>query len=141
MSFTISRVTVSKVAGVGSGGDYFQQDNGHWLIGSLIANPMSGHAAYKEVRTSWGINVLGSIVVEIETESGARGVATGFGGTPAAWIISRSRSASRTTPGTAQFSSARRYSSNAGASNPARSFSCAQRGSQTAPPTSAAASA
>lgn len=87
MNFTISKVTVSKVAGVGSGGDYFQQDKSHWLIGSLIANPMSGHDAYKKVRTSWGIDVLGSIVVEIETQSGHKGVATGFGGVPAAWII------------------------------------------------------
>lgn len=87
MNFTISKVTVSKVAGVGSGGDYFQQNKDHWLIGSLIANPMSGHSTYKKVRTSWGIDVFGSIVVEIETNSGHRGVATGFGGAPAAWII------------------------------------------------------
>jgi L-rhamnonate dehydratase len=75
------------VVGSKSGGDYFQQSQGHWLIDSLIANPMSGYAAYRERRTSWGINVLGSIVVEIETEGGAVGVAAGSGGMPAAWLV------------------------------------------------------
>lgn len=85
--YTIRKVTVSKVAGRGSGGDYFQQTRGHWLIDSLIANPMSGHANYRQTRTSWGIDVLGSLVVEIETDSGHKGVATGFGGVPGAWLI------------------------------------------------------
>lgn len=87
MNHTIASVTVSKVVGTGSGGDYFQQGKDHWLIGSLIANPMSGHERYKSSRTSWGIDVLGSLVVEIETESGQRGIATGFGGAPGAWLI------------------------------------------------------
>ena len=86
-SFTITDVTVSRVTGEGSGGDYFQQQQGHWLIDSLIANPMSGYDDYKASRTSWGINVLGSIVVELHTEKGPMGVATGFGGEPAAWLI------------------------------------------------------
>ena len=38
------------------------------MIDSLIANPMSGYARYREKRSSWGIGVLGSLVVEIETE-------------------------------------------------------------------------
>lgn len=86
-SFTITDVTVSRVTGEGSGGDYFQQQQGHWLIDSMIANPMSGYDDYKASRTSWGINVLGSIVVELHTEKGPVGVATGFGGEPAAWLI------------------------------------------------------
>lgn len=86
-TYRIARVTVSRVVGQGSGGDYFQQGKAHWLIGSLIANPMSGHPAYKASRSSWGIDVLGSIVVEIETAGGHLGVATGFGGHPGAWLI------------------------------------------------------
>lgn len=86
-SFRINEIRVSLIAGKGSGGDYFQQNQGHWLIDSLIANPMSGYAGYRGSRTSWGINVLGSLVVEIETEGGAVGVATGFGGEPAGWLI------------------------------------------------------
>ena len=64
----------------GAGGDYFQQSQGHWLIDSLIANPMSGYESYRNKRTSWGIDVLGSLVVEIETEGGTVGVAAGSGG-------------------------------------------------------------
>ena len=48
---------------------------------------MSGYAKYREKRSSWGIGVLGSLVVEIETEDGTIGVATGSGGVPAAWLI------------------------------------------------------
>lgn len=85
--FTIARVEVFAVASKGDGGDYFQQARGHWVIDSLISNPMSGYPEYKQKRSSWGIGVMGSIVVEITTRSGATGVATGFGGAPAAWLI------------------------------------------------------
>ena len=68
--FTIREVRVYLVESEGKGGDYFQQARGHWLIDTLIANPMSGYEKYKASRQSWGIGVMGSIVVEIETESG-----------------------------------------------------------------------
>jgi len=87
VNFTIADLRVYLVDGTGSGGDYFQQSQGHWLIDSLIANPMSGYPAYRDKRTSWGISVLGSIVVEIETKDGTVGVAVGSGGAPAAWLI------------------------------------------------------
>ena len=73
----------------GSGGDYHDRDEGHWLIDTLIANPMSGYAEYKKSRTSWGIAVLGSLVVEIETKGGKIGVATGLGGPPACFMIEK----------------------------------------------------
>ena len=73
----------------GAGGDYHDRDTGHWLIDTLIANPMSGYPQYKASRTSWGIAVLGSIVVEIETRSGKIGVATGLGGPPACFMIEK----------------------------------------------------
>ncbi len=85
--FTIKAVRVSLVESEGDGGDYFQQGRGHWLIDTLIANPMSGYEQYKASRQSWGIGVMGSIVVEIESASGVTGVATGFGGYPAAWLV------------------------------------------------------
>lgn len=85
--FTITGVRVHLVESEGNGGDYFQQGRGHWLIDTLIANPMSGYPRWKASRQSWGIGVLGSIVVEIETASGITGVATGFGGPPAAWLV------------------------------------------------------
>ena len=48
---------------------------------------MSGYPAYRDSRKSWGIDVLDSVVVEIETAAGVVGVATGSGGHPAAWMI------------------------------------------------------
>jgi L-rhamnonate dehydratase len=83
----IKAVRAYLVAAAGAGGDYHRQKQGHWLIDTLIANPMSAYPAYKASRTSWGIGVLGSIVVEIEAENGVVGVATGFGGPPACWLI------------------------------------------------------
>lgn len=87
-SFRIKDVRVWMVSRESKGGDYFNQGaNEHWLVDSLIANPMSNYASYRKSRTSWGIGVLGSILVEIESEDGTIGVATGTGGVPAAWLI------------------------------------------------------
>ena len=86
-AMAITDVRVFTVRSTGSGGDYHRQAKGHWLIDTPIANPMSGYVDYKASRTSWGIGVLGSIVVEIETAGGHVGVATGFGGPPACWLI------------------------------------------------------
>ncbi len=85
-AFTITDLRVYLVDSKGAG-DYFQQRQGHWLIDSLISNPMSGYAPYREKRSSWGIGALSSIVVEIETQGGVTGVAVGSGGAPAAWLI------------------------------------------------------
>lgn len=86
--FRIKDMRVYVVEPSSEAGTYFQQGKSeHWLVDSLIANPMSGHAPYRARRSSWGINALDSIVVELETESGKTGVATGSGGVPAAWII------------------------------------------------------
>jgi L-rhamnonate dehydratase len=87
-AFRIKNVRVWTVSKSSKGGDYFNQGGGeHWLVDSLISNPMSGYAPYQAKRTSWGVGVLGSIVVEIEAEDGTVGVATGTGGVPAAWLI------------------------------------------------------
>jgi L-alanine-DL-glutamate epimerase-like enolase superfamily enzyme len=48
---------------------------------------MSRWEQYRKSRTSWGINVLGSFCVEIETTDGTKGFATGFGGPPACWLV------------------------------------------------------
>ena len=87
-AFRIKNVRVWTVSKSSKGGDYFNQGGvEHWLVDSLISNPMSGYAPYQAKRTSWGVGVLGSIVVEIEAEDGTVGVATGTGGVPAAWLI------------------------------------------------------
>ena len=87
-SFSIKDVRVYTTAATADGGTYFKPgDTGHWLVDSLIANPMSGHPQYRAKRSSWGVGVLGTLVVEIETEAGITGVAAGSGGHPAAWLI------------------------------------------------------
>ena len=70
-----------------SGGDYHLQEEGHWISDTVIANPMSPYPEYKQTRTSWGIGVLGSVIVEIELSNGIVGVASGLGGKPASWLI------------------------------------------------------
>ena len=87
-AFRIKDLRVYNVKPSDKAGTYFRQgDAKHWLVDSLISNPMSGYEKYREKRSSWGIGVLGAIVVEIETEDGVVGVATGSGGVPAAWMI------------------------------------------------------
>ena len=87
-AFRIKDIRVWMVSKQSKGGDYFNQGAGeHWLVDSLISNPMSGYAKYREKRTSWGIGVLGSILVEIESEDGTVGVAPGTGGVPAGWLL------------------------------------------------------
>jgi len=88
-SFRIKDVRVFTLAPSAAAGTYFKpgENTKHWLVDSLIANPMSGYAKYREKRSSWGISAIGSLVVEIETEDGVTGVATGSGGMPAAWLI------------------------------------------------------
>lgn len=87
-AFRIKDVRVYTTKPDAGGGTYFKPGaSGHWLVDSLISNPMSGHPVYRDKRSSWGIGVLGSLVVEIETEDGVIGVAAGSGGTPAAWLV------------------------------------------------------
>ena len=87
-AFTIKAVRVFTLNPTANEGTYFKPgDAKHWLVDSLIANPMSGYLEYREKRSSWGIGVLSAIIVEIETQDGSVGVATGSGGMPAAWLI------------------------------------------------------
>lgn len=73
--------------GPGSGGDYHNVERGHWLIDNKFSTPMSKYADYRKSRVDWGLNVLGSLVVEIETDDGTVGLASGLGGPPACWLI------------------------------------------------------
>jgi L-rhamnonate dehydratase len=72
-----------------SGADYHRHKEGHWIIDSPISNPMSIYENYRKSRTSWGINALGTVVVEAILEDGTRGVGTSIGGEPACYIIER----------------------------------------------------
>lgn len=87
-AFRIKDVRVYALAPEAKGGTYFEPgESTHWLVDSEISNPMSGYEAYRAKRSSWGIGVLGSLVVEIESEDGTIGVAMGSGGEPAGWMI------------------------------------------------------
>lgn len=58
------------------GADCHDVDDQHWINGhpTPIANPMSTYPRYQQYRKSWGINALGSVIVEVETEDGTTGV-------------------------------------------------------------------
>ena len=48
----------------------------HWNNGypTPIANPMSSYPRYHDYRKSWGVNAMGTLVVEVEAEGGVTGV-------------------------------------------------------------------
>ena len=87
--FKVVDVRAYVVGGKDTGGDYHKRETGHWISDTLIANPMSVYPDYREKRTSWGIGVLGSVVVEIEAADGSIGIATGMGGEPACFLIEK----------------------------------------------------
>ena len=72
----------------GGGADYHDQKGYHW-IDDHIATPMARYPEYRQSRQSFGINVLGTLVVEIEAENGAVGFAVTTGGEPAAFIVEK----------------------------------------------------
>ncbi|HVG37677.1 MAG TPA: L-rhamnonate dehydratase [Pyrinomonadaceae bacterium] len=72
-----------------SGADYHNQEKGHWIVDTPIANPMSVYEQYKKSRTSWGIGVLGSVVVEVELDDGTIGIGASIGGEPACYIVEK----------------------------------------------------
>jgi len=72
----------------GGGADYHDQAQGHW-IDDHVATPMAKYPAYRASRQSFGLNVLGTFVVEIEADNGVVGFAVSTGGEPAAWIVER----------------------------------------------------
>ncbi|MFZ4453250.1 L-rhamnonate dehydratase [Salibacterium aidingense] len=85
-------VTGHKIANIrayvvsGGGGDYHDQEEEHWIV-KQIATPMSIYPEYKQTRTSFGINALKTLVVEVEADNGETGFGVSTGGWPAAWIV------------------------------------------------------
>ena len=70
----------------GGGADYHDQSEDHWIV-RQVATPMSIFPEYKETRLSFGINVLKSLVVEVEADNGVVGFGISTGGYPAAWLV------------------------------------------------------
>jgi L-rhamnonate dehydratase len=73
----------------GGGADCHKQASGHWIVDSDIANPMSVYEQYRSSRTSWGIDAMGSVIVEIELSNGMIGVGISIGGDAACYIIEK----------------------------------------------------
>jgi len=72
----------------GGGADYHDQSSGHW-IDDHISTPMAKYPEYRQSRQSFGINVLGTLVVEVETDDGTTGFAVTTGGELGAWIVEK----------------------------------------------------
>jgi L-rhamnonate dehydratase len=81
-------VSLRALVARGGGADYHDQASGHWIDGQ-IATPMSVYEEYRATRSSFGLDVLGTVVVEAEAEDGTVGVGVSTGGPPAAWIVER----------------------------------------------------
>jgi L-rhamnonate dehydratase len=69
----------------GGGADYHDQADGHW-IDDHISTPMARYPEYRQSRQSFGINVLGTLVVEIEASVG---FAVTTGGEIGAFIVEK----------------------------------------------------
>lgn len=50
---------------------------------------MSKYPNYRNSRQSFGLNVLGTLIVQVEADNGVVGFAVGTGGEPGAWIVER----------------------------------------------------
>jgi len=91
--FTIAAVRAfvigSKAAeeAAGGGADCHAQAHGHWIVDTPISTPCSAFPDYKTSRKHFGIDALGSVVVEVELASGVVGVGVSIGGPPACFIV------------------------------------------------------
>lgn len=86
MQRTIAHVRAYTVRGQGA--DYHDQSRGHW-IDDHIATPMSVYPEYRQSRQSFGINVLGTLVIEVEADDGTVGFAVTTAGEVGAFIVER----------------------------------------------------
>ena len=72
----------------GGGADYHDQGGGHW-IDDHISTPMARYPEYRQSRQSFGINVLGTLVVEIEATDGSVGIGVTTAGEIGAFIVEK----------------------------------------------------
>jgi hypothetical protein len=72
----------------GAGADYHDQGREHW-IDDHIATPMAKYPEYRQSRQSFGLNVLGTLVVEVEASDGTVGFAVTTGGDLGCWIVEK----------------------------------------------------
>ena len=60
----------------------------HW-IDDHIATPMSKYKQYEQSRQSFGINVLGTLIVEVEADNGQTGFAVSTAGEMGCFIVEK----------------------------------------------------
>ena len=72
----------------GAGADYHDTQGAHW-IDDHIATPMAVYPEYRQSRKSFGINVLGTLVVEIEASDGTVGFSITTAGEIGAFIVEK----------------------------------------------------
>ncbi|MGI8456578.1 MAG: L-rhamnonate dehydratase, partial [Propionibacteriaceae bacterium] len=86
----IAQVRACVVGGAGStagaGADYHDQPGAHW-IDDHVATPMARYPGYAESRRSFGLNVLGTLVVQVEADDGTVGFGVTTAGEPGAWVV------------------------------------------------------
>lgn len=84
---TIRNITAFTTV-AGGGADYHDQGDEHWIDGQ-ISTPMSKYSEYRMHRKSFGLNVLGSLVVQVEASDGTVGFGVSTGGELGAWIVEK----------------------------------------------------
>ena len=86
----LPRIAQVRAYTVGSGGgaDYHDQTGYHW-IDDQIATPMSKYPGFAKSRRSFGINVLGTLVVQVEATDGTVGFGVTTAGEIGAWIVEK----------------------------------------------------
>lgn len=72
----------------GGGADYHDTQGYHW-IDDHIATPMARYEEYRQSRRSFGINVLGTLVVEVEASDGTVGLGVTTAGEIGAFIVEK----------------------------------------------------
>ena len=88
MAKSIIKHVRALVARGDSGADYHDKQGYHW-IDDHIATPMARYPEYRESRRSFGINVLGTLIVEIEADTGEIGFAVTTAGEIGAFIVEK----------------------------------------------------
>lgn len=87
----VVRAFVSEGKEGDQGADCHDVNDEHWINGypTPVANQMSMYELYQPFRKSWGINALGTLVVEVEAEDGTTGVGVTTGGEPGCYIVEK----------------------------------------------------
>ena len=71
----------------GGGADCHAQSSGHWITDTPIANPSSCFREYKQSRRAWGIAAVGTMIVEVELNSGVKGIGITIAGEPGCFVV------------------------------------------------------